>query len=93
MPRIKVPAALTGGASAETVAVDGESVGEVLENHAEEHGPALRDSVVADGEIKEFINVFVDGDEVQALDVGVSDESLIRIMPAASGGNVQDLVR
>ena len=86
MPRIKVPAALTGGASAETVEVAGTTVGDVLDNHAEAYGPALRDSVVANDEIKEFINIFVDGEEVQALDEPVEEASLIRIMPAASGG-------
>ena len=88
MPRIKVPAALADGASAETVAVDGETVGDVLDNHAAEHGPALKESVIADGELKEFINVFVDGEEVDGVDSTVDEDSLIRVMPAASGGTI-----
>lgn len=86
MPRIKVPAALAGGAAGETLEVGGATVGEALDRHAEEHGPELRDSVVEDGEIKEFINVFVDGEEAVALDEPVADDALIRVMPAASGG-------
>ena len=87
MPRIKVPAALADGASAETKTVDGATVGEVLENHATEHGPALKESVVADGELKEFINVFVDGEEATGVNTAVDEDSLIRVMPAASGGS------
>ena len=86
MPQIKVPAALAGGGSGDRIEVEGTTVGEALESHAAEHGPELRDSVVDDGEIKEFINVFVDGEEVTGLDQSLAADALIRIMPAASGG-------
>jgi molybdopterin synthase sulfur carrier subunit len=87
MPRIKVPAALAGGAASSTVEVEGETVRELLDNHADEHGPELRDSVVDDGELKEFINVFVDGTEASDIDETVDDDALVRVMPAASGGS------
>ena len=58
----------------------------MLDNHAAEHGPALKESVIADGELKEFINVFVDGEEADGVDSTVDEDSLIRVMPAASGG-------
>ena len=89
MPRIKVPAVLAGGASSTTHEVDGDTVGEALENHADEHGPALRDSVIEDGEIKEFINVYVEGEDVshrEGLDTPVDPDDRIRVIPAASGG-------
>jgi len=89
MPVIKVPAALTGGSSSETVAVEGSTVREALESHAAAHGPELRDSVLEDGEIKEFINVFVDGENVAHLDglaTHLEDDTQIRVVPAASGG-------
>lgn len=89
MPEIKVPAALTGGSSSETVAVEGSTVGEALESHAGTHGPELRDSVLEDGRIKEFINVFVDGENVDHLDglsTRLADDAQIRVVPAASGG-------
>lgn len=88
MPRLKVPAALASGNSTETVEVEADSLGELFENHAAEHGPALRDSVVADGELKEYINVYVDGSEAESLDESLDDDALIRVMPAASGGSV-----
>lgn len=89
MAEIKVPAALTGGSSSETVQVEGSTVGETLERHAAEHGPGLRDSVIENEEIKEFVNVYVDGEEVGHLDgleTAVDDETRIRVVPAASGG-------
>lgn len=89
MPEIKTPAALTGGSSSETIAVEGSTVREAFASHADEHGPELRDSVIEDGQIKEFINVFVDGenvDHLDGLDTGLDDDSRIRVVPAASGG-------
>lgn len=89
MPQIKVPAALTGGSSSETVDIDGNTVRETFDRHAEQHGPGLRDSVVENDEIKEFVNVYVDGEEVghlDGLDTVVEDDARIRVVPAASGG-------
>lgn len=89
MPQIKVPAALTGGSSSDIIEVDGTTVGEALEAHAADHGPELRDSVVEDGGIREYINVYVNGEPVYdtgGLETAVGAEDVIRIVPAASGG-------
>lgn len=86
MAQIKVPAVLTDSGASSSVEVEGDTVDEALVNHAAEHGDSLRDSVVEDGEIKEFMNVYVDGDEVSDLDAAVDDDSQIRVIPAASGG-------
>lgn len=89
MPTINIPAALTGGSSSETIEVEGGSVREVFERHAEEHGPELHDSVVEGDEIKEYINVFVNGEEVSHLDginTQLDPDDQIRVVPAASGG-------
>lgn len=86
MARIKVPAVLSGSGSTSTVEVEGETLRDVFDNHADEHGPGLQNSVVEDGDIKEFINVYVDGEEVDDLDASVDDDAQIRVIPAASGG-------
>lgn len=89
MPQIKVPAALTGGSSSDVVDVAGATVGAAFDAHADAHGPELRDSVVADGRVKEYINVFVNGEPVTDLDgleTAVSPDDVIRVVPAASGG-------
>jgi molybdopterin synthase sulfur carrier subunit len=89
MPEIKVPAALTGGSASTVVDVEGATLREALDNHAAAHGPELRDSVVEDGAIREYINVFVNGEEVgglDGLDTGIGPDDRIRVVPAASGG-------
>lgn len=88
MPRLKVPAALTAGSTTETVEITAGTLGEVFEQHAAEHGSALYDSVIEDDELKEYINVYVDGTEADSLEDSVADDALIRVMPAASGGSV-----
>ncbi|MUW15189.1 hypothetical protein GJ633_11400 [Halorubrum sp. CBA1125] len=86
MATIKLPAVLVGGSSTSEVAVDGDTVRELFDNHAAEHGSELRDSVIEDGAIKEFINVYVDGTPVDGLDAEVPDDAQVRVIPAASGG-------
>ena len=86
MATIKIPAVLAGGSGTSKVQVEGDTLRELFDNHAEEHGPALRDSVVEDGEIKEFINVYVDGTPVEDLHSNVDTDAQIRVIPAASGG-------
>ena len=86
MATIKIPAVLAGGSGTSTVQVDGETVGELFDNHAAEHGPELKNSVVEDDDIKEFINVYVDGTPVEDLEASVDADAQIRVIPAASGG-------
>jgi molybdopterin synthase sulfur carrier subunit len=86
MARIKVPAVLAGGGASSTVTVEGDTLAEVFENHAAEYGPELRDSVIENDEIKEFINVYVDGSETAELGTEVGSDSQVRVIPAASGG-------
>ncbi|ERH10511.1 MAG: hypothetical protein J07HX64_02286 [halophilic archaeon J07HX64] len=86
MPRLKIPAVLAGGSGTSTVEVEGETVRELFDNHADEYGPELRDSVVEDGEIKEFINVYIDGTPTEEIDSEVGADAQIRVIPAASGG-------
>ena len=86
MATIKLPAVLVGGASTSEVEVEGDTVRDLFENHAAEHGSELKDSVVEDGEIKEFINVYVDGTPVEGLDAEVPADAQVRVIPAASGG-------
>jgi len=89
MPRIKVPAVLANSGGAQTQEVDGPTLADAFQSHADQYGPELRDSVIEDGDIKEFVNVYVNGEEVSHLDglaTGLEDDDLIRVIPAASGG-------
>jgi molybdopterin synthase sulfur carrier subunit len=86
MATIKLPAVLVGGSATSEVEVEGDTVRELFDNHAEEHGPELRDSVLEDGEIKEFINVYIEGTPVDGVDAEVPADAQVRVIPAASGG-------
>lgn len=86
MATIKLPAVLVGGSATSEVDVAGSTVRELFENHAAEHGPELQGSVIEDGEIKEFINVYVDGTPIDDLDADVPEDAQVRVIPAASGG-------
>src|SRR3954454_12098633 len=87
---IKLPTQLraaAGGASA--VPVEGGTVGAVLEALYAEH-PELRDSLsAADGGLRRFVNVYVDGEDVRfgdGLQTPVKDGGEVQILPAVAGG-------
>lgn len=77
---------LTNGQS--KVEVAGSSVREVLAM-LETNYPGFEARVSEDGEIKRFINLFVDGQEIRTLDgldTAVGDDSEVSIIPAMAGG-------
>jgi molybdopterin synthase sulfur carrier subunit len=78
---------LTGGEKRVTVA--GTTVREVIEQLEEAH-PGVRERLLDDqGQIKRFINIFVDGEEIRALagdETAVESSTEISIIPAMAGG-------
>lgn len=77
---------LTDGQS--SVEIAGQSVREVLDN-LELAYPGFKARLIEDGEIKRFINLFVDGQEVRTqagLDTAVREDSEVSIIPAMAGG-------
>jgi sulfur-carrier protein len=87
---IRIPTPLrtaTGGEA--TVEVEAATVGEALDNLEAAHpgiGERLRGE---DGEIRRFVNVFVDDEDVrfaQGLDTPVRDGATVSIIPAVAGG-------
>jgi len=79
---------LTGGA--EVVQVDAGTVKEVIER-LEGLYPGIRNSVCTEsGELRRFINIYVDGEDVRFLDnlgTVVQDGGEISIVPAIAGGS------
>lgn len=89
MPIIRIPAVISETGGSKKVEVNGGTVLESLRAYGEEHGPELEENVLSDGEIKEYINVYVNGKDVrdrEGVDTPVEDDDEIRIIPAASGG-------
>jgi sulfur-carrier protein len=70
------------------VDADGATVREVLESLVSTY-PALRGRVFDDGELPQFLNVFVDGSDVRlfdGLDTEVGDAATVILLPAVAGG-------
>ena len=87
---VRVPTtlrALTAGAS--EVAVDGATLAAVLESLESSH-PGFRDRILDEaGELRRFVNVFVNDDDVRFLDglsTAVDDGATVSIVPAVAGG-------
>ena len=88
MSVIRVPPVLRGEAGgAREVEASGSTVRELLEDLTSRL-PSLG-SRVYDGEIRPFVNVYVDGEDVRTLgglDVAVRDDSTVVLLPAMAGG-------
>ena len=87
---VKVPpqlASATGGDRA--LSADGTTVRQGLEGLYARHGE-LRDRVAGDdGELRRFVNVFLDGEDIRFLDglqTSVPDGAELQILPAVAGG-------
>lgn len=89
MPIIKLPAVLSKTGSSEEIKVDGETVLEAFKTYTDEHDSQLEEEVLDGNQIKEYINVYVNGKDVRNINgikTKVGENDKIRVMPAASGG-------
>jgi molybdopterin converting factor small subunit len=89
MSIVRVPPVLrveAGGAR--EVEADGSTVRELLENLTTRL-PALGSRVYGEGEVRSFVNVYVDGEDIRTrngLDTPVRDTSTVILLPAMAGG-------
>lgn len=78
---------LTGGQS--KVNVSAGDIADLLEQ-LEAHYPGLKDRICEnDGQVKRFVNVFVNGEEIrtlQGLATVLTEEDEVSIIPAMAGG-------
>ena len=89
MPTVRIPTPLrphTGGHDA--VEAAGTTVGEVLGSLGDAY-PALRERIFEGGELRRFVNIYVNDEDIRFLDdlntpVAVKDE--VSIIPAVAGG-------
>jgi sulfur-carrier protein len=87
---VKIPTQLRAAAGGQAeVAVDGETVGAVLDGLYAAH-PELRERLSdGDGALRRFVNVYVDGEDVRfgdGLQTAVKDGGEVQILPAVAGG-------
>ncbi len=89
MASIRIPTPLrayTGGAS--NIEVLGATVGEALMNLVEAH-PDLRLHLFNDDELRSFVNIFIDDEDIrflQGLDTEIATSDSLRIIPSIAGG-------
>ncbi len=87
---IRIPTPLrsfTGGA--DEVRAHGGTVGEVLNSLFADHEGLDSQLLDGDGQLRQFVNVFLDGTNVRSLsglDSPVAEHSIIHIVPAVAGG-------
>ena len=89
MPKVRIPTPLRPHAGGlDTVEAQGATVGEVLGNLGETY-PALRDRIFEGGELRRFVNVYVNDEDIRYLgdlNTAVADEDEVSIIPAVAGG-------
>jgi sulfur-carrier protein len=89
MPVVRVPSVLRKYTDdAAKVAVDGGTVRAAIDDLVTRH-PELREQLLDSGEVRGFVNVYVDDEDIRyldGLDTPVEDGAEIAIMPAVAGG-------
>ena len=86
---VRIPTILrqyTGGAKA--VEGTGDTLAALIDD-LEAPFPGLRDRLVDDGELRRFVNVYLNDEDVRFLDglkTPVSDDDSVTVLPAVSGG-------
>jgi molybdopterin converting factor small subunit len=89
MPVVRIPTPLrphTGGQ--DSVEASGATVGEVL-GHVGTQYPALRERIFDGEELRRFVNVYVNNEDIRYLDdlnTLVADRDEVSIIPAVAGG-------
>ena len=87
--RVKIPTQLRAATGGEAEAeVAGTTVGEVLEALYDRFD-GLRDRIADGDELRRFVNVFLDGEDIrflEGLQTPVSDGDELTILPAVAGG-------
>ncbi len=89
MPQVRIPTPLRSHAGGhDVVAAAGATVGEVLGNLGTEF-PALKDRIFEGEELRRFVNVYVNNEDIRYLDdlaTPVADNDEVSIIPAVAGG-------
>ena len=87
---VSVPTILrthTGGEK--SVQASGSNIGEVIEDLESNH-PGLKDRLVEDGDLRRFVNLYVNDEDVRftgGLAAAVKDGDNVTILPAVAGGS------
>ena len=90
MPTVFIPTPLRKFTNQTSkVEVDGNTVQEVIQSLTAAFPPLQRHLVNADGKVPNFINIFVDDDDIRNLQqeqTAVKSNTIVSIVPAIAGG-------
>jgi len=94
MPTVLIPTPLRKFTdNAAKVAIPGSDVSEIIDNLVKAHPAIQKHLLDTGGEVRSFINIFVDQDDIRSLqhwETAVPPDAVISIVPAIAGGNLQD---
>ena len=86
---VRIPTILrtyTGGEKA--VTADGASLSALIDDLEANH-PGLKDRLIEDGDLRRFVNVYINDEDVRfigGLDAELSDGDQVVVLPAVAGG-------
>ena len=87
---IRIPAPLRSTTNGEDeVSVEGATVREALKALGDKHEDILSRLLDANGDVRNFINIYLGEDNIRTLDgidTAVSDGAILSIVPAVAGG-------
>jgi molybdopterin synthase sulfur carrier subunit len=89
MADVRFSSALERVTDERTTEVEADTVGGALNELAEKYGDEFEERLLEDGELRRFVNLYVNGDDVrhgEGLDTQVDEDDEISILPAVSGG-------
>ena len=87
---VRIPTILrtyTGGEKA--VSADGASLSALIDDLEANH-PGLKDRLIENGELRRFVNVYINDEDVRfigSLDAELSDGDQVVVLPAVAGGS------
>ena len=89
MPVVRIPTPLRPHAGGlDRLDAAGSTVGEILNQLGEQH-PALRERLFDGADLRRFVNVYVNDEDIRYLDdlaTPVADKDEVSIIPAVAGG-------
>ena len=89
MALVKIPEILNSYTKGENkLSINGTTLFEIIES-LEKQYPGIKEKFIENGEIRQFINIYIDGEDVRfknGLKTKVNTESEITILPAIAGG-------
>jgi molybdopterin converting factor small subunit len=75
----------------ESVAVEGNSVGEALKNLCVKYSALQKHLYSDDGKLRNFVNVYLNDEDIRYLQkesTPISDKDVVSIIPSIAGGNI-----